>query len=152
MDHQLQLEERCTSAERPVATHILALMIRGLFASMKFRYAHFPTKSLTGDELFETVQEGIEPQLMGHPQTESFFICTPYLKSIHVRKQEITIELKIIKKLLEKNKEAIREIEGGVEKQKNYSSSQTCPLGSRQMLLNIIFYLTSTFFLMFPIS
>lgn len=35
-------------------------MVRGLFSSLKFPYAHFPTKSLTGDELFSIVWEGIE--------------------------------------------------------------------------------------------
>ena len=60
VDHQLQQEEKSTSADRPVATHILALMVRGIFTGMKFPYAHFPTKSLTGDELFSIVWEAVE--------------------------------------------------------------------------------------------
>ena len=60
VDNQLELEENLTSSERPVATHILALMVRGLFTGLKFPYAHFLTKSLTGDDLFSIVWEGIE--------------------------------------------------------------------------------------------
>ena len=60
VDHQLDLEEKSTSAEKPVATHILALMVRGLFTGLKFPYAHFTTKSLAGDDLFSIVWEGIE--------------------------------------------------------------------------------------------
>lgn len=60
VDQQLQSEEKLTSAGRPIATHLLVLMVWGLFSSLKFPYAHFPTKSLTGDELFSIVWEGIE--------------------------------------------------------------------------------------------
>lgn len=45
---------------RPVATHLLTFMVRGLYSSCKFPYAHFPTDSLTGDQIFPIVWEAIE--------------------------------------------------------------------------------------------
>lgn len=61
VDDQLnQLEKSDTTQEKPVATHILAIMIRGIFTSLRFPYAHFPTKSLTGNQLFSIVWEAIE--------------------------------------------------------------------------------------------
>lgn len=58
-----ELEQLCSSdleLHRPVATHILALMVRGLFMDINFPYAHFPTKNLTADDLFSLVWEAIE--------------------------------------------------------------------------------------------
>lgn len=45
---------------KPIATHILAVMVRGIFHSLKFPYAQFATKSLTGDQLFSVAWEAIE--------------------------------------------------------------------------------------------
>lgn len=59
--HQMsQLEEQTANPLPPVATHLLTLMVRGLFTSCKFPYAHFPTESLTGDQLFPIAWEAIE--------------------------------------------------------------------------------------------
>ena len=58
-----ELEQLCSSdleLHRPVATHILALMVRGLFMDINFPYAHFPTKNLTADDLSSLVWEDIE--------------------------------------------------------------------------------------------
>ena len=43
-----ELEQLCSSdleLHRPVATHILALMVRGLFMDINFPYAHFPEEA-----------------------------------------------------------------------------------------------------------
>lgn len=62
IDAQLnQLEQSPTvSNSPPIATHLLALMVRGLFTSCRFPYAHFPTTAVTGDQLFSVVWEAIE--------------------------------------------------------------------------------------------
>lgn len=39
---------------------MLVLMIRGIFTRLRFPYAHFPTSSLTGEQLFSIVWEGVE--------------------------------------------------------------------------------------------
>ena len=44
----------------PVANHILAIMVRGIFIHLRFPYAHFPTRSVHGDYLFSIVWEAIE--------------------------------------------------------------------------------------------
>lgn len=43
-----------------VATHVLGVMVRGLFTNLKFPYAHFPTADLTGECLFTVLWEAIE--------------------------------------------------------------------------------------------
>ena len=43
-----------------VATHILTLMVRGIFFRLRFPYAHFPTTGITGDYIFLIVWEAIE--------------------------------------------------------------------------------------------
>ena len=55
-----QLEKQSASNHPEVATHLLTFMVRGLLTSVKFPYAHFPTDSLTGDQLFPIVWEAIE--------------------------------------------------------------------------------------------
>ena len=45
---------------KTVATHVQAIMVRGLFTSCKFPLAHFPTSSITGDQLFTIVWEAVE--------------------------------------------------------------------------------------------
>ncbi len=42
-----------------VATHMLVFMIRGLFTSLEFVYAQFPTHGLTGESLFPIVWKAI---------------------------------------------------------------------------------------------
>ena len=49
-----------TSLPGPVATHMLVMMVRGIFMHLSYPYAHFPTSDLTGASLFMLVWEGIE--------------------------------------------------------------------------------------------
>ena len=60
--HQMNILENQTSSNLPpIATHLLTIMVRGLFTSCKFPYAHFPTDCLTGDQImFPIVWEAIE--------------------------------------------------------------------------------------------
>ena len=44
----------------PIATHILAIMVRGIFTGLKFPYAHFATTSVKGDQLFTIAWEAID--------------------------------------------------------------------------------------------
>lgn len=63
MSNVLQdLEQSCADVElhRPVETHMLALMVRGIFTSLQFPYAHFPTQALSGDSLFAIIWEAVE--------------------------------------------------------------------------------------------
>ena len=56
-----RLEQQCQSSPvGTVASHVLLFMVRGLFTSVKFPYAHFATKSLTADTLFPIVWEVVE--------------------------------------------------------------------------------------------
>ena len=59
--HQMNILEKQTASDLPpIATHLLTIMVRGLFTSCKFPYAHFPTDCLTGDQIFPMVWEAIE--------------------------------------------------------------------------------------------
>ena len=62
-----QLEEKygCLDADahvqhRPIATHMLVLMVRGIFFKMEYPYANFPTKRLTATSLSSIMWQGIE--------------------------------------------------------------------------------------------
>jgi len=44
----------------PVATHLLTLMVRGVFISLEFPFAHFGTDNLTAGTLFPIVWEGVQ--------------------------------------------------------------------------------------------
>lgn len=44
----------------PIANHILAVMIRGIFIHLRFPYAHFPTRGIHADHLFTIVWEAVE--------------------------------------------------------------------------------------------
>ena len=58
------LEDTCRSEtledHHPVATHMFVLMIRGIFITLAYPYAHFATSHLTGASLFTIVWEAIE--------------------------------------------------------------------------------------------
>ena len=54
-----KLESTSESELSPVATHLLTIMVRGLFSWLKFPYVHFPTYSLTGDQIFTVAWEGL---------------------------------------------------------------------------------------------
>ena len=82
------LENQSSNNLPPVASHLLTMMVRGLFTNYKVPYAHFPTDSLTGDQLFPIVWEAVERlerkgfkviaiKLMGQAQTGNFSVCTP---------------------------------------------------------------------------
>ena len=57
-DQLFQLEHN--DGDWPIATHILAIMVRGIFSDIKFPFAHFPTKDIAGDHLFSVMWEAIE--------------------------------------------------------------------------------------------
>ena len=59
-DQLFQLEHNDGDKSRPIATHILAIMVRGIFSDIKFPFAHFPTKDIAGDHLFSVMWEAIE--------------------------------------------------------------------------------------------
>lgn len=58
------MEERINDgsevANQEVATHVLGVMVRGLFSNLKFPYAHFPTTTTTADSLFNIIWEAVE--------------------------------------------------------------------------------------------
>ena len=53
----LRLEQE--SDHPPVAKHILVLMVRGLMFKLEFPYAHFGTRSITGDLIHPIVWEAV---------------------------------------------------------------------------------------------
>lgn len=57
----LQLERQCMDriSQPSVASHLLVIMVRGIFFDLKFPYAHFATRGITADMLFPIVWEGI---------------------------------------------------------------------------------------------
>ena len=48
------------SQHQPIATHMLVLMVRGIYFKMEYPYAHSPTKQITATSLSCIVWEGIE--------------------------------------------------------------------------------------------
>ena len=61
MEEELtELESSYSLPPKQIATHILAFMVRGIFTSCKFPYAHFPTHSLSGDQIFSVAWQAIE--------------------------------------------------------------------------------------------
>ena len=59
-EFETKFHQNDSGINRPIATHILALMVRGIFMKLEFPYAHFPTTNLTGPCLFSIVWEAIE--------------------------------------------------------------------------------------------
>ena len=61
-DELLNLERECQDDQTPspVATHILVLMVRGIFFKLEFPFAHFATRGVTADLLFPIVWEAIQ--------------------------------------------------------------------------------------------
>ena len=43
-----------------IATHILCIMVRGIFSSLRFAYGHIPTCDMTGPQLHSIIWEAIE--------------------------------------------------------------------------------------------
>ena len=57
-----RLEEECESSIpcSTVASHMLLLMVRSLFRSVNFPYAHFATRNITADTLFPIIWDAVE--------------------------------------------------------------------------------------------
>ena len=57
----LALERECRSDQEhaPVATHLLVLMVRGIFFKLEFPFAHFGTAGVTADQLYPIIWEGV---------------------------------------------------------------------------------------------
>ena len=58
LEHQCNSEES-SSQTRRVASHMLVFMVRGLFTSLEFPYAQFPTSNASGDILYPIVWEAV---------------------------------------------------------------------------------------------
>jgi len=56
---ELEQDKKSSTFKRPVAKYVLIFMVIELFTSLKFPYAHFPTTSTAGAELFLTLQKVI---------------------------------------------------------------------------------------------
>ena len=60
INNDLNQLEKSNPVGSEIATHVLLLMVRGLFNGINFPYAHFATKSITADTLFPIVWEAVE--------------------------------------------------------------------------------------------
>ena len=61
VNDQLTQFEHSADVHSPIATHMLGLMVRGVFSNLHFPYAHFATSdNLTGENLFLIMWEAIE--------------------------------------------------------------------------------------------
>ena len=56
---ELEQEKKSATYRRSLAKCVLVFMIRGLFTTLKFPYAHFPTTSTMGAELFPILRKVI---------------------------------------------------------------------------------------------
>ena len=58
----MELENQCknTKSGRPIANHLLVLMVRGIFIRLNFPLAHFPTKNLNCTQLYPIIWECIQ--------------------------------------------------------------------------------------------
>ena len=52
--------DKLESGTPEIATYVLTLMVRGIFINLRFPYANFPSKSITGDALFLIIWEAVE--------------------------------------------------------------------------------------------
>ena len=61
---ELELQQRQVSDPEsehpPIATHMLVIMVRGIFVRLNFPYAHFPTDKLSADQLFPIMWEAVQ--------------------------------------------------------------------------------------------
>ena len=57
---QLCSSETATTSSPAVASHMLLFMVRGMFSSLEFPYAHFATQSISADSLFPIVWEAVQ--------------------------------------------------------------------------------------------
>ena len=70
------LERECSTADQhpTIATHILVLMVRGVFTGLRFPYAHFPTTTSKAEQLFDIVWEAIER--IEHKKLKVIVVCS----------------------------------------------------------------------------
>ena len=64
-NHLDRVQEQCESEQNSrvhtnVATHMLLFMVRGMFTSLEFPYAHFATRGATADALYSLVWEVVQ--------------------------------------------------------------------------------------------
>ena len=61
-DELLNLERECQDDQTlaPIASHILVLMVRGIFFKLEFPFAHFSTRGVTSELLFPIVWEAVQ--------------------------------------------------------------------------------------------
>ena len=55
-----EVDESGSTQHPAIAKHILCIMVRGIFIDLRFPFAHFPTKELTGECLYNIMYEAIE--------------------------------------------------------------------------------------------
>lgn len=69
------LERECSTTEQhpAIATHMLVLMVRGVFTGLRFPYAHFPTTNIKAEQLFDIVWETIER--LEHMKFKVIVVC-----------------------------------------------------------------------------
>ncbi len=60
LNDQFEQLERGDMEHPAVANHILGVMVRGVFSSLRFPYAHFPTTDTTGVKLYLVIWEAID--------------------------------------------------------------------------------------------
>ena len=66
IDNHFHALEQGSTPEPELATHMLMIMVRGLFSSMKFPYVQFSTRSLTGSDIFSIFWNAVEQlELLG---------------------------------------------------------------------------------------
>lgn len=76
VNNQLADLEREFSSNRQhpeIATHILVLMVRGIFTGHRFPYAHFSTTTCTAEHLFEIMWEAVER--IEHKKLKVLVVC-----------------------------------------------------------------------------
>ncbi len=60
LNDQFEQLERGDMKHPAVLNHILGVMVRGVFSSLRFPYAHFPTTDTSGAKLYLVIWEAIE--------------------------------------------------------------------------------------------
>ena len=59
LSFEQEFEQGISQPDKPLAKTILTFMVRGIFTSLKFPYAHFPCKNLTGELIFDPFWEAV---------------------------------------------------------------------------------------------
>ena len=69
----LEREFASNQQHPPIATHILVLMVRGIFTGHRFSYAHFPTTTCRAEHIFEIMWEAVER--IEHQKLKVLVVC-----------------------------------------------------------------------------